>query len=552
MRESQAFMKNYKLLISTLSPVHMGSGEDYDPTNYVLDGEMLYGFETTELASSVLSKAEKEELRKLVETPRALQDIQSFIYKLRDRIVGIASHTVSVSAAVSAKYLNRVGKVAQREGTGKNQENALEINRNAFNYHSQHPLLPGSGLKGAIRTAFLNQLNSGVTKVFKNERIRIREALNLENKLLGIPSQGEFQYDPMRLLKISDAAWQEVIGNPSPRILFDTNIPKDKERLGKEPKPVMLEVIPAMISQGFSAQLNLLSIADLHASGVPRKQIGIEELVKACNDYYLSLFKSELEILESLNCLDKDWLTLIKDILSNELSSLIRANKAILLRVGRHTSAEGITIEGARSIEIPQRKNSPSRYGNKTATTLWLAGEREKAKENLQPFGWILIELNPDLNDKVSLSLAEKMLTFNHGIWAKESELKQSIISKRAEIEQLRSEQLATERQRQTEKEEQEKREAAKNAALAAMSTDRRAVQRLIDEMELGIDRGKGAGCQLASEAAKLIESAVSWSTEDKGFLLELIPVITSYLNIDIKRNDKWKTRIRKLNHESN
>ena len=42
MSQNSFFMENHRLTISTLSPVHMGSGEDYDPTSYVLDGSTLW------------------------------------------------------------------------------------------------------------------------------------------------------------------------------------------------------------------------------------------------------------------------------------------------------------------------------------------------------------------------------------------------------------------------------------------------------------------------------------------------------------------------------
>lgn len=548
MRESPAFMENYKLLVSTLSPVHMGSGEDYDPTNYVLDGETLYGFETADLASSVLTAEEKERLSKLVEAPRALLSIQSFIYTLKDGIAGIASHTVSVSTAVSKKYLSQLRKVAQNEGGGRGVINALEISRTAFNLHDQFPLLPGSGLKGSFRTAVLNSLNVGSqTDMIKTKRIEMREAKDLEKNLLG----GSFQDDPMRLLKISDAAWQQVTGNPSTRVVFDTNLPKDKKRLGEELKSaglsVMREVIPAMTSRSFSAQMNLQHISNGFPKGVPSKQIDFQFLVKACNEYYLALFKTELTTLESLDCLDQNWLTLIQDIFSHELQSLISANKAILLRVGRHTSAEGITIEGARSIEIPQRKDDPSRYGNKTATTLWLAGELEKATKNLQPFGWILIEIDPDPNDKDSQSLSEKLLKFNHSVWAKENALKGSMSVKRAEHARKRTEDAAREAESQRKKKDEENKEAERNAALAAMSEEARCVQELRDDMIRGEGRGKGPGCQLAAKAAALAEKAIEWSVQDKNLLIAFLPDLAKHLGFDLKKHDKWKLRLRAL-----
>jgi len=551
MRSTKPFMEHHTLQISTLSPVHMGSGEDYDPTNYVLDGEMLFGFETADLASSVLTSKEKEELSKLVEAPRALLSIQSFIYKLRDRIAGIASHTVSVSAAVSDKYLSRVGKVAQNEGSGQ-KINALEISRTAFNLHDQLPLLPGSGLKGSFRTAVLNQLNAGnQANISKTQKILMRVAKELENELLG----GKFQEDPMRLLKISDAAWQAVDGNPTARVVFDTNLPKDKNRLGNELKSaglsVMREVIPAMTSRGFSAQMNLQHISNSHSKGVPNRQIDLQYLVKACNDYYLAFFKTELKTLEVLDCLDQSWLALIRDIFSHELQSLFSANKAILLRVGRHTSAEGITIEGARSIEIPQRKDDPSRYGNKTATTLWLAGETEKAKKNLQPFGWILIEIDPDPTDKTSQSLAAKLLNFNRAIWEKQCATRQSIEAKRAEMEHLQTEERAKQESLRLKNEEEARQDAERQAALAAMSDQARSVEALRARMTSGEGKGKGAGALLAGDTGNLADQSGSWSTEDRAGLAVFLPELAAHLGFDIKKNDKWKARLRALQQAS-
>jgi CRISPR-associated protein Csm5 len=34
----------WQLAITPLSPVHIGTGEDYEPTQYVIDGDGLYSF----------------------------------------------------------------------------------------------------------------------------------------------------------------------------------------------------------------------------------------------------------------------------------------------------------------------------------------------------------------------------------------------------------------------------------------------------------------------------------------------------------------------------
>ena len=542
MAQPQAFLENHKLLISTLSPVHMGSGEDYEPTNYVLDDETLIGFDTAGLAS-ILTKKELEDLGKLVRQPGALLHIQSFIYGLRERIAGIASHTVTTAADVAKKYHDRIGKVAQIEAGGKKFINLLEINRTAFNPHNQQPLLPGSGLKGAIRTAVLNALTSGTlnnsTKMKPTER---------ETDILG----GSFASDPMRLLKISDASWLEQAGNPDERIVFDNNLPKDKDKLGKELKSaagglaVMREVIPAMISRSFSGQLGLQNFGNIQSKEVPGQKLSLQDLIKNCNKFYLSLFNSELTILKELNCLDKKWLALIDNVLDNEIKELIQKDKAILLRVGRHTGAEGMTIEGHRLIKIMGKKGAAPQYLDH-ATTLWLAGEQEKSKTNLQPFGWLLLEIDPTADDKISQSLADKLLSFNSPVWDKEQKLRLYMKEKRVDVERIKAEQSIKAATELANQEERKLAEIERQTALAAMSEEARLIMQLRGRVETNENRGMGPGCKLATDAVLIIDKAATWSGFDKNLMAEFLPQLAVHLGIDLKKNDKWKLRLRAL-----
>ena len=59
------FLESCPLLISTLSPVHVGCGEDYDPTRYVIENDTLYEFEPG-AALAVLTAQDREQLLKIV------------------------------------------------------------------------------------------------------------------------------------------------------------------------------------------------------------------------------------------------------------------------------------------------------------------------------------------------------------------------------------------------------------------------------------------------------------------------------------------------------
>ena len=60
-----SFMRQHRLSITTLSPVHIGSNETYEPTNYIIDGDALYEFNAQQ-AIQALSQKERNDLLNIV------------------------------------------------------------------------------------------------------------------------------------------------------------------------------------------------------------------------------------------------------------------------------------------------------------------------------------------------------------------------------------------------------------------------------------------------------------------------------------------------------
>ena len=44
------FLSNATLALTPLSPIHIGCGEDFEPTNYVIEDGILYGFDPSRAA----------------------------------------------------------------------------------------------------------------------------------------------------------------------------------------------------------------------------------------------------------------------------------------------------------------------------------------------------------------------------------------------------------------------------------------------------------------------------------------------------------------------
>ncbi|MEO6322556.1 MAG: hypothetical protein ABIR56_17910, partial [Polaromonas sp.] len=69
------FLKTYRLALTPLSPIHIGCGEDFEPTNYVIDEGVLYGFDPSR---AVLTDVQKSKLMEAA-NKASLQAIQRFV-----------------------------------------------------------------------------------------------------------------------------------------------------------------------------------------------------------------------------------------------------------------------------------------------------------------------------------------------------------------------------------------------------------------------------------------------------------------------------------------
>ena len=263
-----SFLESWRLTISTLSPVHIGCGQDYDPTQYVIENDTLYEFEAG-AALAVLSAQDRVQLLEIVNNPandQMLRQVQTFFYQRRQALIPTASRRVPVGPQMAAFYQKRVGKTVQVEGDGSQLLNRLEIERTFFNPGDGVPVLPGSSLKGAIRTALLDEVNNG-RPLSPEERALAERGKEEANRRLQkrLFQYREFEQDPMRLVQLTDAPFADVKGVGS-ELCFAVN------RRRKPPKPgerssqsqaeqrglyQLLECVPAARFRAFGGSLNI-------------------------------------------------------------------------------------------------------------------------------------------------------------------------------------------------------------------------------------------------------------------------------------------------------
>lgn len=401
-----SFMRQHRLSITTLSPVHIGSNETYEPTNYIIDGDALYEFNAQQ-AIQALSQKERNDLLNIVNgkpDEQLLKQVQSFFHKHREALMAMSSHYLMAGKGVSSLYGSRIGKTAQHETGGKQVINKLEIERTAYNPQDRRPILPGSSIKGAIRTALLDAVNKGrdLPASLKDPRARDRSGIKYgaNKSLQKMLFKGEFDTDPMRLVSISDARWDAADDLPGSEIRFAVNRRKKiTEKDGrliqsmaeKQGLYQLLECVSPLRCRALESSLNLHTPGEVvqQQESLPAFQWSAQEIARACQSFYQPLLEKELQLVEKLGYADPDWVASVRSLLKK-----VDGENSFLLRLGRHGGAEAITLNGVRSIKIMKGRDERPAWES-SAKTIWLAAPDTHATTGLTPFGWVLVEIDP-------------------------------------------------------------------------------------------------------------------------------------------------------------
>jgi CRISPR-associated protein Csm5 len=441
-------IKSYRLLITPLSPIHIGTGESFEPTQYVIEDEVLFEFDTG-AAIAAINDADRKKLLEIGNRHpdgTMIQAVQRFFFERRASLMAHAVHRVPVLAGVANLYASRVGQVANREEGGGIVLNRLEIDRTAFEPASRKPVLYGSSLKGAIRTALLDRVNGGATaperKGLHEFQGRLFQYYESERRRLHL------ERDPMRLIQLADAPWRGPENLPPTQVRFAVNrkhapVVDEQGELRKSQADNLYQILECVspgLYRGFAGRLTLQSLAALanqFTDKLPAANLrfDIHQIAQACNAFYRPILEGELQKMQARGFVDKDWAKAMQALLQASAEHLAR-DEAFLLRVGRHSGAESVTLNGVRSIKILRGKD-PETGRMRTdqeanALTWWLAARDKDQMKGLMPFGWLIVEVVPDGQDAADWEALQSLCGLHmQKLQEKASELER----KRVEIE---------------------------------------------------------------------------------------------------------------------
>ncbi len=378
----------WPVTLTPLSPIHIGSGEELDWTRAIPVGRELVVFDPlrVELPPTALAEMVKAADGR-ASGDAAVLALQKLFKAHSGAFRAAAASRVAMTGAVADKFEKALGHNVQQQGTGRETVvNQLALSRHAIVAGDGRPYVPGSSLKGALRTAEVARLDYRENPTPPpGPRPDFRDP---SDDLLG-----RFQNSPFSRVLLSDLLPQ---GNVTALAAQVRNVRrKRKEGVAEKGLPVSVELIPPFLPCAFRGDIR---IAGKRGRGDQAAVPDLGQMMTATHAFHFELFQFFAKVLQQeQRGLPAGWLAGVRQLLAEEsLAAAIREGRAALVRLGKFCSAESKTVAW-RSVFIPQAQPpAPKRVLH--PYTLWLA---ELGTAGNLPLGWAILELAEEASQPV-------------------------------------------------------------------------------------------------------------------------------------------------------
>lgn len=335
-----------KIRFQVVTPIFIGNGEEYTQEEYWIGGGTLHLLRQDQ----VVKMAEKVGLyRELLTSAEDFQQLQNFYRKLFKKI-----------PVEEVSWRKIGGDPTILEGLRRNPTRGVQqfIKDPFFGT----PIIPGSSLKGAIRTALLSYLvqKFGLPSVVAEERNWKRRSRKLEGFYFCGSQEGRFlpQQDILKALSISDLK----------PLQFQTQVMNPINRPYRKPKDNRIPVvIEGLVGGEFEGEIR-----------VDRGLIGRDRNLRR-NPFFREKPLSLGLIAETLHLF---YSTILKRE-NHRFRVTPLEYSPFMVKIGRFAGAGSKSIEGYRQVFIRQlRKSLPYQL------SIWIDTQQ-------RPFGWGRLQFLP-------------------------------------------------------------------------------------------------------------------------------------------------------------
>jgi len=263
-------MSTWRFILTPLTPLHIGAGEEIEAYEYVIT-DRLYKFNLGAFITA-LEPNEQEEFLRLVET--SILRMRDFIRQHEDLAQQYAQFSAAVSSEAKQVYEARITKA----------EGDPTINPFIKSFH--RPYIPGSALKGALRTALLYHA--------MDKDNPERNARRLEQAAFRFR---RIQEDPFRAFKVGDGSALE-----SRTHVRAVAVNTQRASQWSKDVDVLVETVPGALSDAaeVTSQHPVTFDADFYRYHERAFHLSPGAVLAACRDFYGTHLAAERETTRGL------------------------------------------------------------------------------------------------------------------------------------------------------------------------------------------------------------------------------------------------------------
>jgi CRISPR-associated protein Csm5 len=374
-------MTSYRFRAMPLTPIHVGSGEFLAPEDYLILKDKLIRFDRT----AVLREMKPEQRHEF----EAALDRNAFAaaQEILRAAVKLERHTHS-RIAISEESRNDLLTLVKNPESPAHDRAVYPF---VFNVIEGRPYLPGSSLKGAIRTALVNHFTgqqfTAIAPEVAREKEKRRKWRVLESKALNFEFN-RTEADPLHLLKVADAP----LPVDSTRLDRALQLQRGGEAVDAQAHYERLFCRGDDAEIAFTVAIEFDQTAASHPHTKWGRQLNMELIRSACNVFYLRRMRAEQRHFFAEDMLPEarygaqglirfqaDKLLVIKSI----------QERGMLLRLGRFSHFESLSVDELREGWNIRKKEPIKDMGSRRMLCRCLSEVR--GGRMALPFGWLLL-----------------------------------------------------------------------------------------------------------------------------------------------------------------
>jgi len=318
-------MSQHSITILPLTFIHIGTGEELGPLDYVVgkgkEGHKKYIRFSSEKVASVLDGKERAAFDSAIDNDDIIELRNIFKRNLK------GSKALLYSSALS----NEVAAAYEKKLEDKN--NQLLVHEMYRKGRTLTPLVPASSIKGAVRTAVLNG-EANVSSISLDEREK-RKSKRVEQKLFDYTRLTD---DPFRAIRLSDA---RVEGKNTQLVTKVYNYRPNGSPQFIDKMQIFVETVRGQLANGDARIKSTLDIDEnAQKFGSVSKTIDKSRILNDCYDFYIDRFNDEVQHFYNSNAEIRPVIEKLVDFIQKETDN----KNATLIRLGRFSQRENMVI----------------------------------------------------------------------------------------------------------------------------------------------------------------------------------------------------------------